>query len=200
MFKNTSRLQCVIPNSPSEVSLSPASSSINMDARNPTFAPAAPPPSPTDPNIDHITSLERSLVRLSICCNLIQGLSPNDQYYSAQISCAAVLISQISMLCWNISKKTISWYLRLTVNVSTHQKAYKQYLYILCLLHCSALPRHPAHHRFCHRQTQLHVRSPLHSQARHRHPISPHACRVPLKEENQTSWHLSTRHSHPVFP
>ena len=65
MFKNTSRLQCVIPNSPLEASLSLASPSINMDVRNSTPEPAlviAPPPSPTDPNIDHITSLERSLV------------------------------------------------------------------------------------------------------------------------------------------
>jgi len=69
MFKNTSRLQCVIPNSPPEASLSPASSSINiMDLRNSTSEPAAPPSSPTDPNADHITSLERSLCSDFVCC------------------------------------------------------------------------------------------------------------------------------------
>lgn len=67
MFKNTSQLQCVIPNSPLEASPS-TTSVISMDVRN---EPVAPPPSPMDPNqsnIDHITSLEHSLCSDFLCC------------------------------------------------------------------------------------------------------------------------------------
>ena len=97
MVKNTSRLQCVIPNS-----------SLDSSMRNSTPEPAlvvAPFSSPTDPNMVYGSN---NLLGWYVLPHLIQGSTKNIKY-SAQISYVVVLISQICTLCWNISKRTMSW-------------------------------------------------------------------------------------------